>query len=156
MCWPRVGEANPLFSVYIALWRSTALAIIYNVVGRQRNLGLWIMISLSLASQVAHALNKPTIMQTIYKSIGKIELTWTIPLLSILDQTEFTFNLSQYGNNLNKACFILHQISFIYFYGIAKNFQIVSSLVCLSDMSTLTRNSFSFALDSTCLLLNVY
>jgi hypothetical protein len=29
-----------LFSVYIALWRSTALAIIYNVVGRQRNLGL--------------------------------------------------------------------------------------------------------------------
>jgi hypothetical protein len=40
MCWPRVGEANPLFSVYIALWRSTALAIIYNVVGRQRNLGL--------------------------------------------------------------------------------------------------------------------
>jgi hypothetical protein len=21
MCWPRVGEANPLFSVYIALWR---------------------------------------------------------------------------------------------------------------------------------------
>ena len=40
MCWPRVGEANPLFSVYIALWRSTALAIIYNVFGRQRNLGL--------------------------------------------------------------------------------------------------------------------
>ena len=40
MCWPRVGETNPLFSVYIALWRSTALAIIYNVVGRQRNLGL--------------------------------------------------------------------------------------------------------------------
>ena len=40
MCWPRVGEANPLFSVYIALWCSTALAIIYNVVGRQRNLGL--------------------------------------------------------------------------------------------------------------------
>jgi hypothetical protein len=28
---------------------------------------------------------------TIYKSIGKIELTWTIPLLSILDQSEFTF-----------------------------------------------------------------
>ena len=40
MYWPRVREANPLFSVYIALWRSTALAIIYNVVGRQRNLGL--------------------------------------------------------------------------------------------------------------------
>jgi hypothetical protein len=38
--WPRAGEANQLFSVYIALWRSTALAIIYNVVGRQRNLGL--------------------------------------------------------------------------------------------------------------------
>ena len=40
MCWPRVGEANRLFSVYFALLRSTALAIIYNVVGRQRNLGL--------------------------------------------------------------------------------------------------------------------
>jgi hypothetical protein len=22
MCWPRVGEANPLFSVYIALWNN--------------------------------------------------------------------------------------------------------------------------------------
>ena len=40
MCWPRVGEANPLFSLCIALWRPTALAIIYNVVRRQRNLGL--------------------------------------------------------------------------------------------------------------------
>jgi hypothetical protein len=40
MCWHRVGEANPLFSVCIALWRPTALAKIYNVVGRQRNLGL--------------------------------------------------------------------------------------------------------------------
>ena len=40
MCWRRVGEANPLFSVCIALWRPIALAIIYNVVGRQRNLGL--------------------------------------------------------------------------------------------------------------------
>ena len=40
MCRPRAGEANQLFSVYIALWRPTALAIIYNVVGRQRNLGL--------------------------------------------------------------------------------------------------------------------
>ena len=39
MCWPRVGEANPLFSVCIALWRPTALAKIYNAVGRQRNLG---------------------------------------------------------------------------------------------------------------------
>jgi hypothetical protein len=29
-------------NVYIALWRSTALAIIYNVVGRQRNLGLFL------------------------------------------------------------------------------------------------------------------
>ena len=41
MCEPRAGEANQLFSVYIALWHSTALAIIYNVVGRHRNLGLW-------------------------------------------------------------------------------------------------------------------
>jgi hypothetical protein len=40
MCRPRAGEANQLCSVYIALWRSTALAKIYNVVGRQRNLGL--------------------------------------------------------------------------------------------------------------------
>jgi hypothetical protein len=40
MCWPRVGEANPLFPVCIALWRPTALAKIYNVVGKQRNLGL--------------------------------------------------------------------------------------------------------------------
>ena len=40
MCRPRAGEANQLFSVYIALWRPSALAIIYNVVGRQRNLGL--------------------------------------------------------------------------------------------------------------------
>jgi hypothetical protein len=40
MCRPRVGEANQLFSVYIALWRLTALAMIYNVVRRQRNLGL--------------------------------------------------------------------------------------------------------------------
>jgi hypothetical protein len=41
---PRAGEANQLFSVYIVLWRSTALAIIYNVVGRQRNLGLVTML----------------------------------------------------------------------------------------------------------------
>ena len=41
MCRPRVGEANPLFSVCIALWRPTALAKIYNAVGRQRNLGLY-------------------------------------------------------------------------------------------------------------------
>ena len=40
MCRPRVGEANQLFSVCIALWRPTALAKIYNAVGRQRNLGL--------------------------------------------------------------------------------------------------------------------
>ena len=40
MCRPRAGEANQLFSLDIALWHSTALAIIYNVVGRQRNLGL--------------------------------------------------------------------------------------------------------------------
>ena len=40
MCRPRAGEANQLFSVYIALWCPTALAIIYNVVGLQRNLGL--------------------------------------------------------------------------------------------------------------------
>jgi hypothetical protein len=26
MCWPRVGEANPLFSVCITLWRWTATA----------------------------------------------------------------------------------------------------------------------------------
>ena len=43
MCWPRVGEANPLFSVCIALWRPTALAKIYNAVGRQRNLELPIL-----------------------------------------------------------------------------------------------------------------
>ena len=40
MCRPRAGEANQLFSVYIALWPPTALAKIYNVVRRQRNLGL--------------------------------------------------------------------------------------------------------------------
>jgi hypothetical protein len=34
------GWRNQLFSVCIALWRPTALAKIYNAVGRQRNLGL--------------------------------------------------------------------------------------------------------------------
>jgi hypothetical protein len=40
MCRPRVGEANPLFSLCRALWRPTALAKRKKVVGRQRNLGL--------------------------------------------------------------------------------------------------------------------
>ena len=51
MCRPRAGEANQLFSVYIALWRPTALAIIYNVVGRQRNLGLmFVQVQLSFTA----------------------------------------------------------------------------------------------------------
>ena len=48
----RVGEANPLFSVYIALWRSTALSMIYNVVGRQRNLGLGLPINNNQALRI--------------------------------------------------------------------------------------------------------
>jgi hypothetical protein len=70
MCWPRVGEANPLFPVCIALWRSTALAKIYNVVGRQRNLGLhlcmlWIYRMTSLVSCCARIVNQnkwPTLL----------------------------------------------------------------------------------------------
>ena len=48
ICRPRVGEANPLVSVCRALWRPTALAKKNNAVGRQRNLGLDVMV-LSLA-----------------------------------------------------------------------------------------------------------
>jgi hypothetical protein len=40
MCRPRVGEANPLFSVCRALWRPTATASRKKPVGRQRNLVL--------------------------------------------------------------------------------------------------------------------
>ena len=40
MCWPRVGEANPLFSVYSTLCRWTATSNFINAVKRQRNLGL--------------------------------------------------------------------------------------------------------------------
>jgi hypothetical protein len=40
MCWPRVGEANPLFSVYSTLCRWTATSNFINAVKRKRNLGL--------------------------------------------------------------------------------------------------------------------
>ena len=40
MCWPRVGEANPLFSVYSTLCRWTATSNFINAIKRQRNLGL--------------------------------------------------------------------------------------------------------------------
>ena len=40
MCWPRVGEANPLFYVYSTLCRWTATSNFINAVKRQRNLGL--------------------------------------------------------------------------------------------------------------------
>jgi hypothetical protein len=40
MCWPRIGEANPLFSVYSTLCRWTATSNFINAVKRQRNLGL--------------------------------------------------------------------------------------------------------------------
>jgi hypothetical protein len=39
MCRPRVGEANPLFSLCRALWRPTALLKITKAVALQRNLG---------------------------------------------------------------------------------------------------------------------
>jgi hypothetical protein len=45
MCRPRVGEANPLFSVCRALWRPTVTASKKKVVRRQRNLGLLKMVS---------------------------------------------------------------------------------------------------------------
>jgi hypothetical protein len=40
MCWPRVGEANALFSVYSTLCRWTTTSNFINAVKRQRNLGL--------------------------------------------------------------------------------------------------------------------
>ena len=45
MCWPRVGEANPLFSVYSTLCRWTATSNFINAVKRQRNLGLPVKVS---------------------------------------------------------------------------------------------------------------
>jgi hypothetical protein len=58
MCRPRAGEVNQLFSVYIALWRSTALAIIYNVVERQRNLGLTVLWSVPVSPRWVICLSK--------------------------------------------------------------------------------------------------
>ena len=40
MCWPRVGEANPLFSIYSTLCRWTATNNFINAVKRKRNLGI--------------------------------------------------------------------------------------------------------------------
>jgi hypothetical protein len=43
MCWPRVGEANPLFSVYSTLCRWTATSNFINAVKRQRNITNFIL-----------------------------------------------------------------------------------------------------------------